>query len=158
MSDITLFDRYGTELALAIVMLTCLHNVVLICRINFRRERLITKLTLRPYYVSLAYLIALIPYCINASLEFEINLSFRFQTELSDFSNCMGKILLLCFIAVRIFEDSIILLFMDFQNAFRLEELEIARSHFRRKEQVLSYNLRLGLYAIVGSLTISFLL
>ena len=77
MSDITFFDRYGTGIALSIVILTCLLNVILICRINFRRERLITKLTLRPYYYSLAYLITLLPYCMIATLEFENYLEFK---------------------------------------------------------------------------------
>ena len=164
MSDITLFEEYGAEIGLSLVILTAILDLFLIYRIHYG-EQVITKITLRPYYVALGYLFALLSYAIVSCLKFEKFLKFgRTRLEDDDFdfyfslTNFFSKLLLLCFFAVRIFEDRLIHLFMDFQRVFRLEELDLAREEFIRFEDKYKYRLNIILRTLVGFMTATYLL
>ena len=51
-------EKYSPEMSLAMIAVTMLYNIFLIVKIRYDKE-LITKITLRPYYCALAYLITI---------------------------------------------------------------------------------------------------
>lgn len=61
---------YAIPLSLSLVMVALLWNIALICRVQFSREKQVTKLTFIPYMISLCFLLAQLIEC--AMLEYSV--------------------------------------------------------------------------------------
>ena len=75
-----------------------------------------------------------------------------------DWANFFVKGQLLSFFMIRIFEDEILLHFMNFQKMFRLEELEVAKDDFVRYEENCSRISKFNIVVMWFGLTLFFIL
>ena len=71
MKDIAI-KEYQMSGAISLVILTILLTLFLISKIQYG-NKVITKLTLKPYFVALAYLISLLTYSVFSDLHFEMS-------------------------------------------------------------------------------------
>ena len=144
---ISIIPVYGESITFSLIVSTLIYNIFLISRIKFG-EILITKLTLRPYYLSAIFCTtfmiheAIEAIIIEESLlqgEDSLIAKSHIQYRLEKFFHCSLNILFMAFIGFRIFENQILNNFMDFQDKFRLEELEIVKPHYIKRENRIEY-------------------
>ena len=138
-------EEYGDQFTLAVILITIMYNLFLIMQIKYG-DKLITKLTLWPYYFSL---LALIFFAGMEIVEEYISESLLFSNEnfipgkvtgrrfwLSMY--CFRQVSWLCFIGLRVFEDTVLLMFIEFQSGLRLDQLEVARPLYLEQEVYLT--------------------
>ena len=155
--EITFIDLYGESIMFSLIVLTFLYNIFLIARIKFG-EILITKLTLLPYYLSACFCAVFMVHELFAELIIEKSISegvdnliakTHIQYRLEKFIHCSLAILFMCFIGFRIFENQILHVFVDFQDEFRLEELEVAKVHYTERENRIEYFSKLLMFLFI---------
>ena len=132
-TDSNIFTQYADSINFSLVILTLIYNVFEICRIKYGHI-LITKITLRPYYLSLGYLfIDVLFYINNDSIVNQDGMNLLMIIEIT-LENCR-LVLFLTFIIYRILDNKLLHAFMVFQEKHRLEELEINRHLYNAKEK-----------------------
>ena len=129
-------------MSLALIAVTMLYNIFLIVKIRYDKV-LITKITLRPYYCALAYLITI---CIEGVLKcyFSYGDHGGKKRDLNiwnnvDKSNLIATIrvfdsinivFFIYFVASRTQNAALLYQFMEFQSGYRIDELDIVKDQF----------------------------
>ena len=163
--------EYSGNIALALILTTLFYNVYLIFKIRYG-SILITKMSLWPYYYSLAYLTAcaLNTYC--KCIEIWTAPDEQYEKAALNIWNNVGadpfiafirildSVEILCFIlfiSSRAYIVAILYEFMMYQSQYRLEDLDLAKEHFNRMErraQSLTIKVFVTYATLVMSLTI----
>jgi len=55
-TDLSWLEVYAIPLAFGLVLMTLLWNLALLCKVQFSREKQVTKLTFKPYIISFCFL------------------------------------------------------------------------------------------------------
>ena len=140
--------EYSGNIALALILTTLLYNIYLIFKIRYG-SILVTRMSLWPYYYSLAYLTAcgLGTYCKIVEIwtkpeqEYEkaaLNIWNNAKAEwFISFIRILDSVEILSFIlfiSSRAYIVAILYEFMMYQSQYRLEDLDLAKEHFNRWE------------------------
>ena len=111
---------------------------------------LITRITTRPYKIAL--MIIMVCLCdfgvqlitCNVLCKGDLTIFVKYvnthlwYTKFEYVASAARYMLYYCFILSRIYEHSILLLFITFQHSFRLQNLDIARDKYQKLERMFS--------------------
>ena len=140
------YDSYYTEIAIAVIVSLIIFGAILLTRIRYG-EFIITNLTLRPYVIALILLsVMLIGNCIQ---EYYVTVVYKNDykmlvehfiytkaLKITFFVFSQLKILLAIeFIRTRSFETQILNYFVWYQRQLRLQNLDVARDHYQKREK-----------------------
>ena len=128
-------------MSLAMIAVTMLYNIFLIVKIRYDKE-LITKITLRPYYCALAYLITI---CTEGVLKCYFALNDKVpKNDLNVWNNVdkdgliatirvfdsVNIVFFIYFVASRTQNAALLHQFMEFQSGYRIDQLDVVKDQF----------------------------
>ena len=134
---------YELEIFFSLVVCGFLYCLVLIVKINYG-DMVITHITLRPYKIGLMIITCFLVYFVLLLSLQNLGTKEDVLSYLVDYDiyfiigwTLVGLkySLFLIFILARIFEHATLLIFIDFQQALSLQNLEIARDKYKSIEK-----------------------
>ena len=159
--DLNYSEFYTFEIAFSVSIVVLILNLVQIMRIKYGQQ-LITHLSLRPYYVSLAILLVMITefvlFSYMGNIQFENDFG-SFLGEITDAKSVSGQFitpmillkvaLVVIFITVRAHELELLLILCVFQKKLRVQDLEVHRDSFIRLENQLYISFKIGAWILL---------
>ena len=142
MHEFTILENYSSAIVFSLALCSLLYNLFLIAQIRYGQKP-INKLTLRPYQLSAAYFVVQIAHEIAYYPVLERNLEegdTKIKYRKIDFYIlkailCLRNFFLLFWLIERVFADHILYAFVAHQADLRLEELEISKEKYVKREK-----------------------
>ena len=142
-----IINEYSFAMFFAMTMITAFYNIYLIVRIRYG-EKVITKTTLTPYYLSAIFLVlnnilAILRFYITMYLpEADYKTLYYYNNvdgdpiiSITRVYDSFVKTFFVYFIIARIKNCGIIYELMVYQRGYRIQELEIVKDKFNRMER-----------------------